>query len=377
MSHHPLCHGSCFGNLPPVHFAVQACLTNPIRLSFSVPSSLTQSVCLCLCLCLCLSLRARVCVLTRRLRRAIDSKDPHGLLGAAPPNSADPVLQGAFVDPKLRVGDLLIMHSCCWHQAPPNYSGSDRIGIFNKYSSARAPPAVGHFPFDEGVRRALPPSTRYLLPSSAAQRDGGGGDLGLLSTRLIVERGQQYLQVRPVGGEWQWPGGVAWEEPSVGWDEGAKVSACKTHFSRLFGEDSSPPWMTWIGDYAEEHLEELVAELELSGAAAIDAKISEHVHRVPTVGSHCAWSDTPLSPAQLLVQARQHGTGGLCRTYGYTVAPSMSVTCRLSGWESRWADKAELSGVAAAALREWSREGILRGRGIAQARSGHPFGSLS
>ena len=316
------------------------------------------------------------CVLTHRLRRVINSKDPHGLLGAVPPDSADPVLQGAFVDPQLRAGDLLIMHSCCWHQAPPNYSGTDRIGIFNKYSSARAPPAVGHFPFDSSVRHALPPSARYLLPSSATQRDDSREGLQLLSTRLVVERGQQYLQVRPIGGEWQWPGGVAWEETSVGWDEGAKVSACRTHFSRLFGEDSSPPWMTWIGDYAEEHLEELVAELELSGAA-LEARIREHVHRVPQVGSHCAWSDTPLSPAQLLVQARQHGSGGLCRTYGYTATPSMSVTCRRTGWESRWVDKAELSGLAAAALREWFREGVVRGRGIAQARSGHPFGSLS
>ena len=90
------------------------------------------------------------------------NQEAHGVLDAFPPDSQDPILQGAFLDPQLRKGDLLVMHSCCWHQAPPNYSGQDRLGIFNKYSSARAPPPCGPFPFNDAVYNVLEPEVTII-----------------------------------------------------------------------------------------------------------------------------------------------------------------------------------------------------------------------
>ena len=86
----------------------------------------------------------------RRLRDTATSPDlPVGVVDAVPPDAQDLILQNRFVDPGLKAGDMLVMHSCLWHQAPPNFSGEDRLGIFNKYSALDAPSAAGPFPFNQ------------------------------------------------------------------------------------------------------------------------------------------------------------------------------------------------------------------------------------
>ncbi|MDE0874874.1 MAG: phytanoyl-CoA dioxygenase family protein, partial [Acidimicrobiales bacterium] len=71
--------------------------------------------------------------------------------------------EDSYVDPELKRGDLLLMNMHLWHQAVGNTSNSHRVGAFNKYAAANAPPATGWFLYDDQVNDALSPTGRSVL----------------------------------------------------------------------------------------------------------------------------------------------------------------------------------------------------------------------
>lgn len=86
----------------------------------------------------------------------------------------------AFIDPELKRGDLLLMNMHLWHKAAPNRSDRSRVGVFNKYAAASAPPATGYFLYDEDVFNALGPEGRHLIAVHS--------DKKLTTTRVVMVR---------------------------------------------------------------------------------------------------------------------------------------------------------------------------------------------
>ena len=146
-----------------------------------------------------------------------------------------------FIDPGLRRGDLLVMNMYLWHWAPENTSR--RIGIFNKYAAADAPPATGYFPWTKEVQNAFSEEGRRLLAVTS--------DLPLATTRLLLTHDGEVLLVPGQKGQWVLPGGEGSEESAIpGWDYGNRIGALQVHIERELG--FSLPWVTYIGDYEEE-----------------------------------------------------------------------------------------------------------------------------
>ena len=76
-----------------------------------------------------------------------------------------------LVDPQLRAGDVLLMHGNCWHEAWPNRSAADRVGVYLKYHAASAPPACGPIIHPAAALARCRPHTRASL--LAHTRSGG------------------------------------------------------------------------------------------------------------------------------------------------------------------------------------------------------------
>ncbi len=154
-----------------------------------------------------------------------------------------------FIDPELKRGDLLFMNMHLWHRAPSNTSNQNRVGLFNKYAAASAPPATGWYRYSPDVMNALSPANQYLIPTT--------GDPKIAMTRAVL------LRHRPDGPEvlclpnednqetpWTLPGGEAEEESALAdWDHGNVIASLQKHLrSQIEGET---PWMSYIGDYQE------------------------------------------------------------------------------------------------------------------------------
>ena len=157
---------------------------------------------------------------------------------------------GEFVDPRLKRGDLLLMNMHVWHRAGPNRSSKHRVGVFNKYAAANAPPATGYFLYDDDVYRALSPEGRSLLAVHS--------DKPIATTRLVLERhskdGPELLLMRGEQGKLELPGGPTWIERAIpDWDHGNVIASLQGHMRERLRIET--PWVSYVGDFDEgEHL---------------------------------------------------------------------------------------------------------------------------
>ena len=155
----------------------------------------------------------------------------------------------AFIDPELRRGDLLLMNMHLWHRASQNRSKQNRIGLFNKYAAASAPPAAGWYRYSDAVRNALSPANQSLIPTR--------GEAPVSQTRAVLTRhraaGAEVLCLScdsASGTRWMLPGGAAAEECAIAdWDQGNVIASLQQHLREQIGGET--PWMSYIGDFEE------------------------------------------------------------------------------------------------------------------------------
>jgi len=173
--------------------------------------------------------------------------------GSERPLHVDPPTRPAedgFVDAELRRGDLLLMNMHLWHRAGPNRSSQHRVGAFNKYAAAGAPPATGYFVYDDAIHAALSPKGRSVLAVH--------GDKPIGTTRLVLERDHegtpQVLLLKGDDDRWRLPGGPAEVERAIpDWDTGNVIAALQGHLRELLRIET--PWASYVGDHDEgDHL---------------------------------------------------------------------------------------------------------------------------
>ena len=153
----------------------------------------------------------------------------------------------AFVDPELKRGDLLLMNMHLWHRAAPNRSDKHRVGLFNKYAAANAPPATGYFLYDDDVHNALTPTGQTLLAVHSNKPIG--------TTRLVLLRGDadkpEVLLLQDDETRWLLPGGETYTERAIpDWDEGNMIASLQHHLREQLRIDV--PWVSYLGDYPED-----------------------------------------------------------------------------------------------------------------------------
>jgi len=158
--------------------------------------------------------------------------------------------EDSYVDPELKRGDLLLMNMHTWHRADGNQSDHHRVGAFNKYAAADAPPATGYYPFDEDVYHALAPESRSLLATHS--------DKPIASTRVVLTRRRrdidQVLVFQSDKGDWSLPGGDTWRERAIpDWDHGNYIASAQAALRELVRVET--PWLSYVGDFDEgDHL---------------------------------------------------------------------------------------------------------------------------
>jgi hypothetical protein len=167
---------------------------------------------------------------------------PERPLCVAPPTRPD---DRDFVDPGLERGDLLLMNMHLWHQAEPNRSDRHRVGAFNKYAAADAPPATGYFCYDDDVHAALSPGGRSVLAVHS--------DKPIAVTRLVLVQMRDEPEVLLVGdgtGRLALPGGPTFVERAIpDWDGGNVIASLQAAVRQQLRIEV--PWMSYIGDYDE------------------------------------------------------------------------------------------------------------------------------
>ena len=159
-----------------------------------------------------------------------------------------------FVDPQLEKGDAVLMHGFCWHEARPNYSASDRCGLYMKFHAKSSPPACGPTIYPSIAHDALPPSTKHLLPyhrgdgQYAAVRDMPVG--GIDEGRLLIEDNEGRVLVLGDGvGGWALPRYAAAEDENAGILDVCNVMGSVLNQART--QLGLPlPWLSWLQDVA-------------------------------------------------------------------------------------------------------------------------------
>jgi hypothetical protein len=168
-------------------------------------------------------------------------------LQVSPPSKPD---EGDFIDPELERGDLLFMNMYLWHRAEANSSDQHRVGVFNKYAAAGAPPATGYFLYDDDVYNALSPEGRKLIAVHSDRR--------IETTRLVLvrpfENTTQVLMAQDDDGRWSLPGGATFVEQAIpDWDEGNVIASLQSNLRE--GLRIETPWVSYVGDFEEgDHL---------------------------------------------------------------------------------------------------------------------------
>ncbi|MEM7077697.1 MAG: phytanoyl-CoA dioxygenase family protein [Pseudomonadota bacterium] len=150
-----------------------------------------------------------------------------------------------FIDPELKRGDLLLMNMHLWHKADANNSASHRVGLFNKYAAASAPPATGYYLFHSDVHDALSADGRSLIAVHST-RD-------IMTTRALLTRerdGSTEIFLRETGQGLHLPGGLIKQERAIpDWDLGNMIAALQQHLREQVLIEV--PWLSYIGDYEE------------------------------------------------------------------------------------------------------------------------------
>lgn len=230
-------------------------------------------------------------------------------LCVAPPVRPD---ESEFVDPELERGDLLLMNMHLWHRAAGNGSDHHRVGAFNKYAAADAPPATGYFLYDDEVHEALSPENRSLLAVHS--------DRPIATTRLVLMRDRDEPEVFLAddgSGALALPGGSTFVEQAIpDWDRGNVIASLQAALRDQVRIET--PWVSYVGDFAEE----------------------EH----------------------------------LCRVYAYTLTGlGFGVPYHQGRWLSRAQLESAQDevgfGYELEALDRWLDEAIVRGKGLTQAQS--------
>ncbi len=223
-----------------------------------------------------------------------------------------------FVDPELKAGDLLLLNMYTWHWAPGGAGRKFRSGIFHKYCAVNAPPAAGHYRYNEAAYRSLSDAGKRLLALHS--------DAPLTTTRLLVERESSgestfFLHYDHDTQAWQLPGGKSWEEDEIGWDVGSRIASMQAFTQEQLGVDV--PWMSYITDFEEKN--------------------------------------------------------GLCRVYGYPdengCFDALTKGNTRCGWFTS-EDAQDMLGENAAIgniIHTWGREDIVRGKGVAFAQKERQF----
>ena len=144
-------------------------------------------------------------------------------------------------DTRLRRGDLLLMNMFTWHQAGPNLSQRERYGVYNKYRALNAPPASGPELFSRRAHEKIWCKGNSLLPHY--------GDCVIGNVRLLLERDGLFLFVRGQDGGWSLPGGSLPPEHRVS-PQVNLVGPTQKIAAAMLGLEV--PWMSYIGDFAED-----------------------------------------------------------------------------------------------------------------------------
>ena len=140
----------------------------------------------------------------------------------------------AFVDTRLRRGQVAFMDMFTWHQAYGNRSDQLRFGVYNKYRARSAPPGCGPYLFRDSSA-ALFGTSGELLANHAPGR--------IAETRLLVEEDDRFLVLDSTV-----PGGVA--QPGLkraGTDDDNVIAHLLDSVEPQLG--SAPPWVSYVGDY--------------------------------------------------------------------------------------------------------------------------------
>ena len=218
-----------------------------------------------------------------------------------------------FVDTELRRGDVLFMSMFTWHEAYTNRSDRTRIGVYNKYMAANAPPGCGPYVFSDANFRVFNDRGSDLLSNHS--------DRLITSTRLLLDNKGEVLFVESENGFWVLPGGTAQTEKKVpGSDDDNVIEQLFACLKERLGIEL--PWVSYVGDFVE------------------------------------------------------NGNGNLCRVYAYPETSRLAIR-EFSGRELAWLDEAAIStmaqkgqlefGFELEAVRRWLHEPLLRG--IGQSRS--------
>ncbi len=178
-------------------------------------------------------------------------------LHVTPPPTPD---DDTFIDPELARGDLLLMNMHCWHRAARNRSTRHRAGFFNKYAAKSFPPATGYYVFNDAASEALSPDARRIV---AVHSDRPVG-----VTRMLLQRpgpdGPLFLVVPDGDGGLGLPGGSTFHEHAIpDWDYGNYVAA--VHAAMREQVKIETPWATYVGDYPEGDALSRVYAYEMSG----------------------------------------------------------------------------------------------------------------
>lgn len=150
-----------------------------------------------------------------------------------------------FIDPELKRGDLLLMNMHLWHKADNNTSSIHRLGLFNKYAAASAPPATGYYLFHTDVHDALSSEGQSLIAVHSTHE--------VMTTRALLTRqrdGETEVFLRETNQTLELPGGATRQERAIpDWDLGNMIAALQTHLREQVLIEV--PWLSYVGDYAE------------------------------------------------------------------------------------------------------------------------------
>ena len=137
------------------------------------------------------------------------------------------------------------MNMHLWHQAVGNTSDSHRVGAFNKYAAANAPPATGWFLYDDQVHDALTSVGRSVLARHSNRT--------IDTTRLLLLRegnDQEVLLLSNPQGQLTLPGGPTFTEKAIAdWDAGNYIAALQAAVRDQLSIET--PWVSYVGDFPE------------------------------------------------------------------------------------------------------------------------------
>ncbi len=153
--------------------------------------------------------------------------------------------EDSYIDPEAKRGDLIIMNMHTWHRAAGNNADHSRVGAFNKYAAADAPPATGYFLYDDDVYNALSPEGQSVLAVHSNKP--------LATTRLVLMRERDDVEILLVtddNGRLQLPGGSTFIEQAIpDWDTGNVIASLQEALRTTLRIET--PWVSYIGDFDE------------------------------------------------------------------------------------------------------------------------------